>query len=57
MHTLVDYRPFKHEPQESEGQFKGIYAGSALIYYLDVVWVELTNIRKKALMPGPVNKS
>lgn len=57
MRTLVDYRPFKYEPQESEGQFKGIYAGGVLIYYLDVVWIELTNIKKKALMPGAVNGS
>ena len=40
LHTLVGGRPFKHEPQDSEGQFKGIYSVHALMYYLDVVFVE-----------------
>lgn len=40
MHTLVGCRPFKHEPQDSENQFKGIYAVHALIYYVEGVGVE-----------------
>lgn len=61
MHTPVDCRAFKHEPQESEGQFKGVMLSVLWYNAFLLVWVnavdKLRNLQHLSQPPSTTFES